>query len=70
MITFRICYNAKEVADLQNKWLENGWDLCDAYIKITEGEGRYTVFYGDCLDKPVSGYIDRYCGDEEEEDDW
>lgn len=67
MITFRICYNAKEVADLQNKWLENGWDLCDAYIKITEGESRYTVFYEDYLDKTLSV---GYCGDEEEEDDW
>jgi hypothetical protein len=65
MITFRICYNTKEVADLQNEWLENGWDLCDAYIKITEGGNRYTVFYEDCLDKPVSGY----CGDEEEDED-
>lgn len=67
MITFRICYNAKEVADLQNKWLENGWDLCDAYIKITEGDNRYTVFYEDCLDKrPSAGY----CGDEEEDEDY
>lgn len=66
MITFKICYNAKEVADLQNKWLENGWDLCDAHIKITEGDNRYTVLYEDCLDEPLSV---GYCGDEEE-DDW
>lgn len=66
MITFKICYNVKELVDLQNEWLKNGWDLCDAYIKITEGETRYTVFYEDCLDEPVGV---GYCGDEEEDEE-